>query len=73
MATDRQQLAYGALLQAAREQLDWGTDPAGLREAADALRAVVPDHPFLQLLAQRCASLTTAARAAAGTLSPRKR
>ena len=73
MATHRQQQAYGALLQAAREQLDWGTDPARLREAANALREVAPDHPFVQLLAVRCASLATAATAAARTVSPTKR
>jgi hypothetical protein len=71
MTTHRQQQAYGALLQAAREQLDLGTEPARLRQAADALRAVAPDHPFLRLLDLRCRSLTTAATAAGKTLSPK--
>ena len=73
MTTHGQQQAYGALLQAAREQLDWGTDPLKLREPADALRAAAPDHPFLHLLELRCTSLTTAATAASRRLSPKER
>ena len=41
---------YLVLLHAADDELNLGTDPQRMRDAADRLRAVSPDHVLVQLL-----------------------
>jgi hypothetical protein len=37
----------------AERQLDWGTDPTAIGNAADALRSYDPNHPLLPALDRR--------------------
>ena len=41
---------YLLLLHAADNEVNFGTDPQRIRDAADRLRAVSPDHVLVQLL-----------------------
>ena len=49
--------AYRAVLLAARDGLDWATDPVAVMCAAEGLRAKEPDHPLLPLLESKYARL----------------
>ena len=49
-ALDIDAYEYLVLLHAADEELNFGTDPQRIRDAADRLRAASPDHVLVQLL-----------------------
>ena len=49
--------AYRAVLLAAKDALDWASDPVPVMCSAEALRAKRPDHPLLPLLESKYARL----------------
>jgi hypothetical protein len=59
--------AYRAVLLAAKDGLDWATDPLVVMCAAESLRAIRSDHPILPLLEAKYARLVLSGRPPAPT------